>query len=51
VKTKVEKVLHEFKIGKLRSGSKKGPRVRSRAQAISIALSEAGKGWNRKRSK
>ena len=40
---KVEKVMHEFKTGKLRSGSKKGPVVKSRKQAIAIALSEAGK--------
>ena len=40
---KVTKVMKEYKAGTLRSGSKKGPRVRSRAQAIAIALSEAGK--------
>jgi hypothetical protein len=39
---KVEKVMHEFKTGKLHSG-KKGPVVKSRKQAIAIALSEAGK--------
>jgi len=39
---KVEKVMKEFKSGKLHSG-KKGPIVRSRKQAIAIALSEAGK--------
>lgn len=43
-KGKIEKVLHEFKKGKLHSGSKKGPEVRSRKQAIAIALSEARKG-------
>ena len=41
-KSKVEKVMHEFKEGKLHSGSKKGPMVKSRKQAIAIALSEAG---------
>ena len=41
---KVKKVMHEFKAGKLHSGSKKGPMVKSRKQAIAIALSEAGKG-------
>jgi ribosomal protein L21E len=41
-KTKVEKVMHEFKTGTLHSG-KKGPVVKSRKQAIAIALSEAGK--------
>ena len=40
---KVEKVMHEFKTGELHSGSKKGPVVKSRKQAIAIALSEAGK--------
>lgn len=41
---KVEKVMHEFKEGVLHSGSKKGPEVHSRKQAIAIALSEARKG-------
>jgi hypothetical protein len=40
-KSKIEKVLHEFKYGELHSGSKKGPKVKSRKQAIAIALSEA----------
>ncbi len=40
-KKKVEKVMHEFKTGTLHSGSKKGPRVKNRKQAIAIALSEA----------
>ena len=39
---KVKKVMREFKKGKLHSG-KKGPVVKSRKQAIAIALSEAGK--------
>jgi len=39
---KVKKVMREFKQGKLHSG-KKGPVVKSRKQAIAIALSEAGK--------
>ena len=39
---KVQKVLHEFKTHSLRSGSKKGPVVTNRKQAIAIALSEAG---------
>jgi sulfur relay (sulfurtransferase) DsrC/TusE family protein len=42
-KTKVEKVLREYKEGKLHSGSKKGPKVKSRKQAVAIALSEARK--------
>ncbi len=42
-KSKVETVLHEYKEGKLHSGSKKGPKVKSRKQAVAIALSEARK--------
>jgi hypothetical protein len=42
--SKVEKVMHEFKAGDLRSGSKKGPVVKNRKQALAIALSEARKG-------
>ena len=33
--------LHKFKHGQLHSGSKKGPLVKSRKQAIAIALSES----------
>lgn len=40
---KVQKVMHEYKAGALRSGSKSGPKVTSRKQTIAIALSEAGK--------
>ena len=43
---KVAKVLGEYKRGTLQSGKPgpgKGPRVKSRKQAIAIALSEAGK--------
>lgn len=38
-KKKVEKVMHEYKEGDLKSGS--GDKVKSRKQAIAIALSEA----------
>lgn len=41
---KVKKVMGEYKKGKLRSGSKKGPKVTSRKQAMAIALSEARRG-------
>ena len=41
---KVGKVMHEFKVGKLHSGSKKGPVVKNPKQAIAIALSEARQG-------
>jgi hypothetical protein len=40
---KVSRVMDEFKAGELRSGSKSGPMVKSRKQAIAIAMSEAGK--------
>lgn len=40
---KIEKVMHEFKEGKLHSGSKKGPEVNNPKQAIAIALSESRK--------
>jgi hypothetical protein len=40
---KVEKTMGEFKRGNLRSGSKQGPPVRKRSQAVAIALKQAGK--------
>ena len=39
-RNKVQKVMHEYKAGTLHSGSKRGPKVTSRKQAIAIALSE-----------
>ena len=41
---KVQRVMHEFKHGELHSGSKSGPKVKSRKQAIAIAMSEKRKG-------
>ena len=43
-KRKVRKVMEEFETGKLHSGSKKGPEVSSKKQAIAIALNNARKG-------
>ncbi len=41
---KVEKVMNEYKHGKLKSGKEgKGGKVKSRKQAIAIGLSEARK--------
>ena len=40
-KTKVKKVMHEHKEGKLKSGG--GKKVTSRKQAVAIALNEARK--------
>lgn len=34
--------MHKFKSGKLHSGSKSGPVVKGRKQAIAIGLSESG---------
>ena len=35
--------MHEYKHGTLHSGSKRGPKVKSRKQAIAIMLSEKRK--------
>lgn len=39
---KVEKAMHEFKRGKLKSG-RSGQKVKSRRQAVAIGLSQARK--------
>lgn len=42
---KVETTMHEYKHGKLKSGKKgpgKGPVVKSRKQAVAIAMSKSG---------
>lgn len=36
----MEKTMHEWKAGKLRSGSRTGPKVTSQKQAIAIGMSE-----------
>lgn len=44
-----DQVMHKFKHGQLHSGSKSGPQVKSRAQAIAIMLSEKKKAAGGKR--
>lgn len=39
---KVKKTMGEFKAGTLHSGSKNGPKVTNRKQAIAIALNQGG---------
>lgn len=48
---KVGKVMHEWAEGELHSGSKKGPVVKNKKQAIAIALSEARKAGAKKKRK
>jgi Family of unknown function (DUF6496) len=48
---KVSKVIHEFEEGKLRSGSKKGPVVTSKEQALAIGYSEAKEAKKKKKKK
>ena len=43
----VKTVMDEFKSGTLRSGSKTGPKVKSRRQAVAIAMSESGQSKKR----
>ena len=48
-KSKVKLVMEEFKEGKLKSGSKKGPMVTNPKQAVAIALSESKKVGKKKK--
>lgn len=48
MRDKMHKVMSEFKRGKLRSGSKRGPVVRKRKQAIAIAISEQREAMRRR---
>lgn len=45
---KVSQVMEEYSEGTLHSGSKKGPRVKKKKQAIAIALSEGRKAVKKK---
>lgn len=45
----VRQEMRKFKQGALHSGSKSGPVVKSRAQAIAIALHEAGMSKKRRK--
>jgi hypothetical protein len=42
-KSKMHKTMSEFKHGTLHSGSKHGPKVKNRKQAIAIGLNQARK--------
>lgn len=46
---KMHRVMSEYKTGMLHSGSKHGPMVKSRRQAIAIGLSESGQSRKRKK--
>jgi len=50
-KAKVKTVMDEWKAGRLHSGSKKGPIVRSQKQAVAIALSQSGQSRKRRKRK
>lgn len=46
---KVGEVMDEFKAGKLHSGSRKGPKVTNRRQAMAIALNESKKAGKKRK--
>lgn len=49
-RAKMKTVMDEFKSGKLRSGSKTGPKVTNPKQAIAIGLSQSGQSRPGKKS-
>lgn len=50
-KGKIERVMSEYKAGTLHSGSKKGPVVKKKSQAIAISLSEQREADKKKKKK
>ena len=48
-KAKVTRVMREFKHGQLKGGSGRHGKVKSRRQAIAIAMSESGQSRKRRR--
>jgi Family of unknown function (DUF6496) len=50
-KARMKEEMHDFKEGKLRSGSKHGPVVTNPKQAVAIALHESGMSKKHKKSK
>lgn len=48
---KIADVMEEFKKGVLRSGSKRGPKVKKRSQALAIAFSEARRAKKKRKKK
>jgi hypothetical protein len=47
----MKKEMKKFSEGKLHSGSKKGPKVKSKAQALAISLSESGQSKKNSKAK
>ena len=48
---KMKKVMGEYKMGDLHSGSKDGPMVKNRSQVVAIGLSEARKATSKRKVK